>query len=143
MAKPPTKAFPRVEVVAQEDGDRTEVIEKFASACYGKDGIEKPDFDHIFREHKQPETMPQKCLITCMQEQVEIIKGDKFQPETFKAIVRGAVNDEKHNHVIDEIAKECASVTDVNRCEQGMKLSVCYKETAEKHGVDFDKLHGM
>lgn len=118
------------------------MLEKFATPCFEKDDTTKDDFEHVFREGKDPETMPQKCLITCMQELVEIIKGGEFQPENFKVLIKASVNDESKNAIIDDIAKECVSVQEENRCEYGIKLTLCYKKTAEKNGVDFDKMQG-
>lgn len=128
---------------SESEKENAEMLEKFASLCYGQDGTTKEDFEFVFIQGKDPETMPQKCLITCMQEKVEIIKDNKFQPETFKQITKASIDDSQHDPIIDDIAKVCSAVTDANRCEQGMKLSLCYKETAEKHGVDFKKLQGM
>lgn len=55
--------------------------------------------------------------------------------------MKSTFNDESKNAAVDEVAKACESVTDENRCEYGYKLGVCYKETGEKHGLDFDEVH--
>lgn len=74
---------------------------------------------------------------------IKKIQDGKFNPKSFKELVKSAVNDPSHDVIIDDIAKECESVTDKDHCEYGMKLTLCYKEVAEKHGVDFDEMSGL
>uniref|UniRef100_A0A336KXA2 CSON000437 protein n=1 Tax=Culicoides sonorensis TaxID=179676 RepID=A0A336KXA2_CULSO len=120
--------------------DELETMKTYAEPCFGKDGTTEDDFMHMFKENNDPETPAQKCLITCMQERVSIIKENKFDPENFKSIMKAASRETSYVTIIDDIAKECESVTDDDRCELGYKLGLCYKEIAEKHGADFDKM---
>lgn len=68
------------------------------------------------------------------------IKDGKFQKETFVGMLKSVANDEKKEPIIEDIGNTCETVVDPDRCELAGKLCICYKETAEKHGFDFQKL---
>lgn len=55
-------------------------------------------------------------------------------------MIKGVANDEKKHVVIEDIGLTCEKIVDPDRCDLAGKLVICYKETAEKHGFDFQKL---
>ena len=51
------------------------MIRGFAKPCFGENETTEEDFDNIIKNRNLPETRGAKCLIACMQKNLEIVSN--------------------------------------------------------------------
>lgn len=54
--------------------EKIEMIKNFAQHCFGKNETTEEDFDNMVKNKNIPDTRGAKCLIACMQKQLEIVR---------------------------------------------------------------------
>ncbi|XP_031634723.1 general odorant-binding protein 28a-like [Contarinia nasturtii] len=83
-----------------------------------------------------PETLKGKCLISCLQESVGLIKDGQVQSAAGFELGKMLFGDNENVlSMIKNVQDECATITDPDRCEMAFKRMSCAKETVQKHGL--------
>lgn len=128
-----------------------------ADGCSGKEGATNADVEEALAE-KMPTTRGGKCLHACVGETVGIvslfnspctiiwglnryslhfqIKDNKVSVEGYKALAAKAYdNDPAKIQLAADMANDCISLTDSDRCEAAAKIIECTKTSAEARGA--------
>lgn len=65
------------------------------------------------------------------------MKDNKVNVEGNIALVKKVFDDEAKLKVTTEVANECSSVTDADRCEASFKIMQCFDQAGKARGIDF------
>lgn len=116
--------------------ERLAIFKQMATDCKTKEGANDDDFNEVVAR-KLPTTKGSKCIHACIHEAIGIVKDNKMHIDTAVEVTAKAYNnDEKAIAFIREVAHECSSVEDADRCELASKLFSCIHEGVIKRGVD-------
>lgn len=124
-----------VMVNAMDKKEAQEMFRNMSQDCKEKEKASDADVETMIDE-KYPESKEGKCLVACMQEQFGIVDNGKFSEEGFMSVASMACGDDKEQcGKMRELAKECSTVTDPDRCEQSIKIGKCMEEGAKKKEI--------
>lgn len=119
--------------------DRGKFAKILVEECKSQEGATDADVDAAMN-HESPNSRGLKCMHACMHEKLGIIKDGvvsidgtlEFSKKAFGEDATDAINMAK------DIATECASITDPERCELSAKHYDCVQKAMEKRGVDMN-----
>lgn len=86
-------------------------------------------------------TMPQevKCMLNCVMEEMGFIKKETVDVDKFVEMTAGKMDvDAGTMAMLKDIVKECAAITDPDRCARGSDIFHCLKSAADKVGIKCD-----
>lgn len=113
---------------------------KMAKTCQEQEKSTEADFKQMM-QHELPTSRTGKCMHACMMESIGLIADGKPSPENAIEIARMMSNDDPEVvRLTKEIANECASAIDDDRCEMAHKMLVCSINATKKRGFDMKKL---
>jgi hypothetical protein len=74
-------------------------------------------------------------MVHCLQETFGITIEGVYQQDTVKGLIEMmADQDDNKLKAAGDIAEDCKSQTDPDKCEQAIKIGMCIEEGAKKHG---------
>lgn len=86
-------------------------------------------------QSKLPTTPEAKCMHACMLEEMGVLINGKQSPETAIAMAKQLSNNNpKIVKLITDVTRDCATITDRDRCEMGFKMIECSIEATKKYG---------
>lgn len=138
-----------------------EAANKLLKDCGKRERVSRADVEYL-KERKPPQTRAQKCLAACVGETIGLVRFiiltvktviSKFicfssqlrdrrtSIETAVKLAKSAVGvDDPRVAVARDVATECHSVTDEDRCEAAAKIYGCARNRAVEHGFKFEDL---
>lgn len=117
--------------------ERSQFAKALAEDCRDKEGGSDADVAAVMN-HQPPNTKSLKCMHACMHEKLGVISNGKPSIEATIEFTKKAFGDDnaKAMTTSKEVANECATVTDPDRCELSAKHYLCVQSGLEKRGVD-------
>ncbi|XP_021705225.1 general odorant-binding protein 19d [Aedes aegypti] len=116
-----------------------EMMRGMAEECKKKEGATDEDVEALL-EDKTPETEVQKCFLSCFQHQFQISDGKRFNKDGFmqlSAMMFG--EDQEKMATAEEIAEECSSVENADRCQLSVDIKECVEKAMDKRGIKMEK----
>lgn len=107
-----------------------------AKTCQTKEGASDVDLQQLM-QRELPSTHTAKCLHTCIMESIGLIENGK--PSVESSIELAKVASDNNAQIVKltkEVAEECATVSDHDRCEMAFKMITCSMEATKQRGFD-------
>lgn len=108
--------------------------------CKAKESGTDADVNALL-DHQIPTTKSGKCLAACLGETTGIVKDGKPSIEGSVNLAKMAFEgNEKAISVAREVATECGSIADADRCELAGKMMNCMHEAFTKRGINPEEI---
>nr|XP_019528891.2 general odorant-binding protein 19d-like [Aedes albopictus] len=116
-----------------------EMVRGMAEECKKQEGATDDDVEAMI-EDKTPETQVQKCFLSCFQQQFQVSDGKKFNKDGFMQLCGMMFgDDEEKMKTAEEVADECSSVENADRCQLSVDIKDCVEKGLEKRGIKMEK----
>lgn len=120
--------------------ERMGIVMDMARTCQKQEKSTDADLNELMK-YEMPSTHSAKCLHACLLESVGLLVDGKPSVENAVHLARFASkNDPEMVKLTREIATECESTTDPDRCEMAYKMIKCSLQASIKRGFDPKKL---
>ncbi|KAG5681357.1 hypothetical protein PVAND_010801 [Polypedilum vanderplanki] len=121
-------------VKAMTKDEAKEMMKSMAEECRKKEAASEAELEKMINE-EYPTSKEGKCMIHCLQEQYGVTQDGVYQKDTVKSLIEMmAGDDENKRAAAEDIAEECKSKTDSDKCEQAILIGKCLEEGGKKRG---------
>ncbi|CAO1408955.1 unnamed protein product [Diamesa tonsa] len=122
--------FAEIEALSKNE---LKIMKSVSNVCMDKEGAAKSDLSDIL-SLEIPATRVAKCYSACLLENIIVIKNGMFHKTGLLAIGSLAIDkdDTERSDILREMADQCESVNDDDRCELAVKLEKCFQKVIGK-----------
>lgn len=120
--------------------ERMETLKKMATDCAGKEGAAPNEVSEVLAK-KMPSSKGGKCIYACIGETLSVMKDNKVDVEGVVNVAKMAYDgDAEKEKKARELANDCLSATDADRCEAAAKIFDCGHQAFKTRGFSFENL---